>query len=94
MKNIRIGIIGVGQIGKSHLHAYSQIKGAQVVAAADVNEAELKKVAGDYKIPDTYASFRELLKRDDLDSVDVCLHNNFHAPVTIAAPGGDLLLHE
>ena len=85
MKNIRIGIIGVGQIGKSHLHAYSQIKGAQVVAAADVNEAELKKVAGDYKIPDTYASFRELLKRDDLDSVDVCLHNNFHAPVTIAA---------
>ncbi len=30
-------------------------------------------------------TFRELLKRDDIDAVDVCLHNNFHAPITIAA---------
>ena len=26
-----------------------------------------------------------LLARDDIDAVDVCLHNNYHAPVTIAA---------
>jgi predicted dehydrogenase len=26
-----------------------------------------------------------LIQRSDLDAVDVCLHNNFHAPVTIAA---------
>lgn len=85
MKPIRIGIIGVGQIGKAHLNNYAKIAGAEIVAAADVNSAELRKVATDHKIPDTYADFREMLKRDDLDSVDVCLHNNFHAPVTIAA---------
>ena len=85
MKDIRIGMIGVGQIGKSHIQNYSQIKGAKIVAAADVNEAELKRVAAENKIPHTYTDFRQLLDRDDLDSVDVCLHNNFHAPVTIAA---------
>lgn len=26
-----------------------------------------------------------LLKRDDIEAVDVCLHNNFHAPMSIAA---------
>ena len=26
-----------------------------------------------------------MLERDDLDSVDVCLHNNYHASATIAA---------
>lgn len=82
---IRIGMIGVGQIAKSHLQNYSAIPGAQVVAAADLNADELQKVATARQIPHTYADFRELLKRDDLDAVDVCLHNNLHAPVTIAA---------
>jgi len=85
MKTIRVGIIGVGQIGKSHLQSYAKIPGAAVIAAADINRAELKRVAEEYRIPNTYADFRKMLERDDLDSVDVCLHNNFHAPVTIAA---------
>ena len=84
-KKIRIGIIGVGQIGKGHLETYSKLPGAELVAAADVNGDELKRVAEQYRIPNTYTSFRELLKRPDLDAVDVCLHNTMHAPVTIAA---------
>ncbi|OPZ25102.1 MAG: putative oxidoreductase YcjS [Lentisphaerae bacterium ADurb.BinA184] len=82
---VRIGCIGVGQIGKSHLEAYSKIPGARLVAAADLNADELQRVAAKYTIPHTYADFRKLLERDDLDAVDVCLHNNLHAPVTLAA---------
>lgn len=84
LNRVRLGIIGVGQIGKSHLEQYAQIPAAELVAAADVNETELKAVAGRFGIPNTYTDFRQLLKRDDLDAVDVCLHNNFHAPVTMA----------
>jgi predicted dehydrogenase len=84
MKPIRVGIIGTGQIGKQHLHTYSAMPEVELIAASDVDGAELKRVAEQYKIPHTYSDFRELLKRDDLDAVDVCLHNNFHAPVTIA----------
>ena len=57
MKNICIGIIGVGQIGKNHLKTYQNVPGAEVVAAADVNEAELQRVAGEYKIPHAYTNF-------------------------------------
>lgn len=81
----RVGVIGVGQIGKYHLSNYSKIDQAEVVAVADVNEAEAKRVAALYNIPHVYTDFRELLKRDDIEAVDVCLHNNFHAPVVIAA---------
>lgn len=84
MKTIRIGIVGVGQIGKYHLETYSKMPNVELVAAADVNAAELANVARQFGIPHTYANFRDLLKRDDLDAVDVCLHNNFHAPVTNA----------
>ncbi|CAM4329362.1 Gfo/Idh/MocA family oxidoreductase [Paenibacillus alkaliterrae] len=85
MQKIRVGIIGVGLIGKEHLERYASIDGAQVVAAADINESELKNVAEKYNIPHTYTNFEEMLQRDDIDAVDVCLHNNFHAPVTIKA---------
>jgi len=82
---IRIGFIGVGQIGKSHLKTYATVPGAKVVALADINEVEGRSVAEEYKIPDVYTDFRELLRRDDIDAVDVCLHNNLHMPVTVAA---------
>ncbi|MBD2871307.1 Gfo/Idh/MocA family protein [Paenibacillus arenilitoris] len=85
MNMIRIGIIGTGQIGKMHIEKYKPIAGAEVVAVCDVNEAEAARVAAAHGIPHAHADFRELLKRDDLDAVDVCLHNHFHAPATIAA---------
>lgn len=85
MSEIRIGVIGVGIIGKHHIDEYSGIPGAKVVAVADIDEAEARRVAERYQIPHVYTDFRKLLERDDIDAVDVCLHNNFHAPVTIAA---------
>ena len=85
MDKIRVGIIGVGQIGKSHVREYQAIPGAEIVAVADINEAEANRVAAEYKIPHVYTNFREMLKRDDIQAVDVCMHNNFHMPATVAA---------
>jgi len=82
---VRIGIIGVGQIGKVHLDRYSKIPDAQIVAVADINETEARRVAGLYNIPDIYTDYRELLRRDDIEAVDVALHNNLHMPMTVAA---------
>jgi len=84
-RRIRLAIIGVGQIGKYHIENYVKIPGAEIVAIADISESELRQVAERYKITKTYANFRDVLKRDDIEAVDVCLHNNLHAPITIAA---------
>ena len=82
---IRIGMIGVGQIGKSHLQRYTEVEGAEIVAAADIDRAELDRVAAQYKIPHAFTDFRQLLALAQVQAVDVCLHNNLHAPVTMAA---------
>jgi predicted dehydrogenase len=85
MDKVRIGIVGVGQIGKHHLRSYAQIGAAEVVAIADINEQEASRVSETFHVPDVYTNFRDLLARDDIQAVDVCLHNNFHMPVTVAA---------
>lgn len=80
-----IGVIGVGLIGKSHLEHYTKIEGARVVAVADIDEAEARRVAERFGVPHVHKDFRALLARDDIAAVDVCLHNNLHAPVAIEA---------
>jgi predicted dehydrogenase len=82
---IRIGIIGVGQIGRQHLASYQDIPDARVVALCGRNAAELQRVAEEAGIPARETDFRALLARKEIDAVDVCLHNNLHMPVTVAA---------
>ena len=82
---VRIGIIGVGQIGKHHVQQYAGVPEAEIVAVADVRGDEAARVAEANNIPSVYTDYCELLKRDDIQAVDVCLHNRFHAPVTVEA---------
>ena len=85
MKEIRLGIIGVGQIGKIHLNEYKDMEGVKFVAAADVAPEALKEAGEFFGIERTYTDFREVLASDDIDAVDICLHNNLHMPFTVAA---------
>jgi len=81
----RIGIIGTGQIAQTHLKGWAGIDEVEVAMLCDLDEASLEKSCAEYGVPASTTDFRELLRRDDLDAVDVCLHNNLHAPVTIEA---------
>lgn len=80
-----IGIIGVGQIGKAHINRYRDIPQAQIIAVADVNEQEARRVADTIGNVRVFTDFHDLLALDEVEAVDVCLHNNLHAPVAIAA---------
>jgi len=82
---VRVGIIGCGQIAQHHMRNYAKMPDVRMVAACDIIEERAAKAQQDFNIPCRHVKFRELLARDDIDAVDVCLHNNLHAPVTIAA---------
>jgi predicted dehydrogenase len=82
---VKVGVIGVGQIGKRHVAGYAEMPDVEIVAVADLNEAEARRVAAENGIPHAFASFRDLLAMPEIQAVDVCLHNNFHAPISIAA---------
>src|SRR5579883_2458942 len=82
---IRIGVIGCGQIAQQHFTTYASIPDAQVIACADIDPQAADTSAAKFGIPNVYYTAQEMLKRDDLDAIDVCLHNNLHMPATVAA---------
>ena len=84
-EKVRVGVIGVGQIGKRHVDTYAQMSNVEIVALADINAAEAERVANKVGVAHFYTDFHQLLARDDIQAVDVCLHNNYHLPVTVAA---------
>lgn len=93
MKEIRVGIIGGGMISHRHMVIYSNIQrraaelgfAAKVVACAEIDDATRKAWAEKYGMDekDMYKNYRDMLKRDDLDTIDVCVHNNLHTPISI-----------
>jgi len=82
---IRIGIIGCGQIAQHHMATYSKLSNAKMVGFADISEETVQRSAKEYGVEFATTNFRELIARDDIDAIDVCLHNNFHMPATVAA---------
>ena len=85
-KKLRVGVIGTGIIGKAHVRGYAGMSDdVKIVAVADLNKKEAKRVAGEHDIPNAFKNYKDLLAMDEIDSVDVCLPNFLHAPVTIAA---------
>ncbi len=82
---MRIALIGCGQIGQAHLDFYKVQPGVELIACWDRTPEKAREVATRFGIRHVCASVAELVGRDDVDAVDVCLHNNFHATAAIAA---------
>ena len=82
---IRIGIIGCGQISQQHMRTYAKLPNAKMIVFCDANRSAAEAAAETYGPGDVSVDFNEVLKRDDIDAVDVCLHNNLHQPLTVAA---------
>ncbi|KXA99137.1 hypothetical protein AKJ41_05900 [candidate division MSBL1 archaeon SCGC-AAA259O05] len=82
-KRVKIGLIGAGQIGRFHLERYEDIEAADVGAVVDVKEQKAQDVADKHRIEHVYSDYRKLLENEDIEAVDVCVHNNLHAPIVI-----------
>lgn len=83
---IRIATIGMGIIGFADTEAALQIPGVELVAISDLYDGRrvhAQEVFG--KQVKTYVDYREILERDDIDAVLICVPDHWHAQMTIEA---------
>ena len=82
---IRVGIIGCGKIAQvRHLPEYAANPHAEVVAYYDKNRARAEEMAAKYG-GDVCDSYFDLLNRNDIDAVSICVENRSHAEISTAA---------
>ena len=81
MKKIKVGIIGMGYIGESHIEAVRRIGSCELYAVADVNAELAKKKADYYGVQKCYSSVEELLNDPEIDAVHNCTPNFLHLSI-------------
>ena len=86
---LNIGFIGCGGIARHHASCLSQIRGARILAAADVVADAAAAFARDFGAEHHFADFRAVLDLPEIDAVWVCTPTFQHpAPVIAAAKAG------
>jgi len=81
----KVGIIGVGTIGRAHIKAFTANRKAEVAAIADINPEALKSVSEKFKIEKAFTDYQDLLALDDLNGVVICTPPFAHAKITCDA---------
>ncbi|MGC9140378.1 Gfo/Idh/MocA family protein [Athalassotoga sp.] len=81
---MRVGIIGAGGIGTVHANCYKNIPDAKVVAVADIIPERSKKLADIFEA-DPYDNAEDVIKRKDIDVIDVCVPTYLHSEFVIKA---------
>ncbi len=95
----RIGIIGLGTMGRVHYEAYAQLPEAQVVAVADADPVRAKgdlagtggniSPGGLRHLPMDrirgFTDYTALLALPEVEVVDICLPTPFHREIAVAA---------
>ena len=105
MKHIRIGLIGTGFMGKTHLWSVQNLPffyktaemgfTAEVAAVCGSSLAKAEAFAREFGIPKAVATPEEILNDPTIDVVDICTPNPLHFAVAKAAIlGGKAVLCE
>lgn len=99
---LNIGMIGYGFMGRAHSNGYRKVNNffdleyRPVLRAACARNAEAVKAFADkWGYESIEVDWRKLLERKDIDAVDICVPNNLHKEIAIAAAkAGKMILCE
>ncbi|MBI2830666.1 MAG: Gfo/Idh/MocA family oxidoreductase [Chloroflexi bacterium] len=85
---IRVGVIGVGAMGRHHARIYSELPGVELVGVADLDSESLSAVASRYRTKG-FNDYQELL-RQSLDAISIVVPTSVHKTVALEAANAGL----
>ncbi len=101
-KPLNVGLIGCGFMGRTHSNAYRKVWNffklpyqPVLKAICDTNADKAKAFAENWGYESVETDYHKLLARKDIDIVDICVPNNMHKDIAIAAAAaGKMILCE
>ncbi len=101
-KSLNIGMVGYGFMARAHSNAWANVShffdtGYRPVlkAAAARNVSKLRHFAAMWGYESVESDWQALIARKDIDAIDICVPNDLHAEIAIAAAAaGKMVLCE
>ena len=102
-KELRIGLIGYGFMGRTHTNGYKRVGDffpdleyrPVLQAVCGRTEERTKAFADQWGYKSIETDWKKLIERDDIDAIDICTPNDYHAaPAIAAAEAGKMVLCE
>ena len=89
---LRVGVIGLGDVSIVHTNAIVNNKQADLVAVCDIDSSKENLIEN----ANFYTDYNEMIEKENLDCVHICLPHYLHYPVTkdITSKGVNVLLEK
>ncbi len=92
-KELRIGLIGCGFMGRTHSNGYKRVGDffpelnyrPVLKAVCSRNADKVEAFAEQWGYESSETDWKVLIARNDIDAIDICTPNDFHAEIAIAA---------
>lgn len=79
MRKIKMGIAGIGRLGKTHAHNLAfKIPNAELVAACSIVESELDYARSELNIQQCYGDFQAMVREADIEAVAIISSSGEH----------------
>ncbi len=85
MRRLRVGVLGLGAFGESHLRAWRGLPNVDIAAVASRTPARAEAIAAQYGVPRWYGSHTELIADPGIDAISVTTAEHEHLTPVIAA---------
>lgn len=82
---LRVGVVGLGYAGTTHVESFEGVPGVEVVALAGKEASRLAELGAAHGIPHLFANWEDLVAHPGLDVVSIATPNVLHAPIARAA---------
>ncbi len=102
-KELRIGLIGTGFMGRTHSNGYNRVPNffpdlaytPVLKTVCSRNAEKVQAFADQWGYESIETDWKAVIARDDIDAVDICTPNDTHAEIAIAAAkAGKMILCE
>ena len=81
---LRVGVAGLGAMGRHHARVWSEIADVELVAVADTDRAAVERVTRDRTFKG-YGDIDEMLDAEKLDALSVAVPTSLHERVAVSA---------
>ena len=78
---LKVALVGVGGISGAHIPAWESREDAELVALCDIRPEQMEN----YPAKRRYTDFDEMLQKEEIDILDICLPTYLHADFAVKA---------